>query len=74
MRNLGRLLCVAVFLGLVALGGAFKPAAAVGNCWNTFEGCHIACGGDSQCELGCECTYCVCARLLCPQECSQGQF
>jgi hypothetical protein len=50
--------------------GTPKPFWTVGgNCWNQFSACRIACGGDSLCEQGCECTYCVCARLLCPDYC-----
>lgn len=74
MRRVRRLVLVVVFLSLAALGGAFRQASAIGgNCWNVFESCHNACGGNSQCELGCECTYCVCAGLLCPLECGSGQ-
>ncbi len=50
--------------------GTPKPFWTVGGgCWNQFSACRIACGGDSLCEQGCECTYCVCARLLCPDYC-----
>ena len=50
--------------------GTPKPFWTVGgNCWNQFSACRIDCGGDSLCEQGCECTYCVCARLLCPNYC-----
>jgi hypothetical protein len=55
--------------------GTPKPFWTVGgNCWNQFSACRIACGGDSLCDQGCECTYCVCARLLCPNYCGGGQF
>jgi hypothetical protein len=78
MRRLRRLFLVVVFLSLAAFGGAFRQASAIGglcrgDCWTVFECCHTACNGNSQCELGCECTYCACAGLLCPQECSIGQ-
>ena len=54
--------------------GTPKPFWTVGgNCWNQFSACRIACGGDDLCDQGCECTYCVCARLLCPNYCEGGQ-
>jgi len=54
--------------------GTPKPFWAVGgNCWNQFSACRIACGGNDLCDQGCECTYCVCAGLLCPDYCGGGQ-
>lgn len=54
--------------------GTPRPFWAVGgNCWNTFESCHIACGNNTLCQEGCECTYCACAGLLCPDYCGGGQ-
>jgi hypothetical protein len=54
--------------------GTPKPFWTVGgNCWNQFSACRIACGGDDLCDQGCECTYCVCAGLLCPNYCGGGQ-
>jgi hypothetical protein len=54
--------------------GTSKPFWTLGgNCWNQFSACRIACGGDDLCDQGCECTYCVCAGLLCPNYCGGGQ-
>ena len=54
--------------------GTPKPFWTVGgNCWNQFSACRIACNGNNLCDEGCECTYCVCAGLLCPDYCGGGQ-
>jgi hypothetical protein len=54
--------------------GSPKPFWTIGgNCWNQFSACRIACGGNNLCDQGCECTYCVCAGLLCPNYCGGGQ-
>ena len=54
--------------------GTPKPFWTVGgNCWNQFSACRIACNGNELCDQGCECTYCVCAGLLCPNYCGGDQ-
>lgn len=55
-------------------GGTPRPFWALGgNCWGQFSSCRIGCGGNSLCQEGCECAYCVCAGLLCPDYCGSGQ-
>jgi hypothetical protein len=54
--------------------GTPEPFWAIGgNCWNQFSACRIACGGDDLCDQGCECAYCACAGLLCPDYCGGVQ-
>jgi hypothetical protein len=54
--------------------GTPRPFWALGgNCWGQFSACQNACGGNTLCDQGCECAYCTCADLLCPDYCGIGQ-
>jgi hypothetical protein len=59
---------------LRSLGGTPGPFWALGgDCWGQFSSCRTSCGGNTLCQEGCECVYCACAGLLCPNYCGSGQ-
>jgi len=54
--------------------GTPRPFWALGgDCWGQFSACRSSCGGNTLCDQGCECAYCTCAGLLCPDYCGIGQ-
>ncbi len=60
--------------GLRSPAGMQQPSWLLGgNCIGQFTSCCDGCGGNTLCDQGCECTYCVCAGLLCPSYCGSGQ-
>jgi hypothetical protein len=61
-------------LSLRSPAGMPQPSWLLGgNCLGQFTSCRNACGGNTLCDQGCECVYCVCAGLLCPNYCGSGQ-